>query len=137
MGASQSCSTVYGMGDTSNIVQCDGDFSKGPGQERLRTCAKIPNSTLTRGIVVSQGCSCRHHVTILASGLLFFLPFPYLVAVFSLLCTTLLYLVAIFLFLFITLHYWGNYSLLFSTFVRFLVGGGYFFFNPPFWHSTS
>ena len=49
-------------------------------------------------------------VTKLAGGLLFFLPFPYLVAVISLLYTTLLYLGAVFSLLYITLHYWGHYS---------------------------
>src|SRR5258706_9828550 len=47
-------------------------------------------------------CSC---VTKLAGGLLFLLPFPYLVAGFSFLFTTLLYFVAVFFFFFITLHY--------------------------------
>src|SRR5258706_13681382 len=73
----------------------------------------------------------------LASGLLFFLPFPYLVAVFSLLYTTLLYLVAIFSLLYITLHYWGHYSLLYSTCVRFMVAGGALFVTPPLWHPAS
>src|SRR5258706_7639752 len=47
------------------------------------------------------------HVTKLAGGLLFFLPFPYLVVVISLLYTTLLYLGAVFSLLYITLHCWG------------------------------
>src|SRR5258706_5395576 len=68
----------------------------------------------------------------LAGGLLFFLPFPYLVAVFSLLYTTLLYLVAVFSLLFINLHYFGHLSLLYSTFVRVIVAGGDLFFMPPF-----
>jgi|SRR5258706_1641543 len=48
----------------------------------------------------------------LASGLLFFLPFPYFVVVISL--------------LYITLHY--------STCVRFMVAGGDLFVMPPLWH---
>src|SRR5258706_6805914 len=73
----------------------------------------------------------------LAGGLLFFLPFPYLVAVFSLLYTTLLYLVAVFSLLFITLHYLGPYFLLYSTCVRFMVAGGDLFVTPPLWHPAS
>src|SRR5258706_3417921 len=77
------------------------------------------------------------NVTKLASGLLFFLPFPYLVAVFSLLYTTLLYLVAVFSLLYTTLHYWGHYFLLYSTCVRFMGSGRDFFVTPPLWHSGS
>src|SRR5258708_39174487 len=73
----------------------------------------------------------------LAGGLLFFLPFPYLVTVFSLLYTTLLYLVAVFSLLFITLHYWGHCSLLYSTCVRFMVAGGDLFVTPHLWHPAS
>src|SRR5258707_10590467 len=90
-------------------------------------------------------------VTKLAGGLLFFLPFPnlvaiitllyttllYLVAVISLLYTTLLYLWAVFLLLYITLHYLGHYSLLYSTCVRFMVAGGDLFVTPPLWHPAS
>jgi len=79
----------------------------------------------------------RTHVIKLAGGLLFFLPFPYLVAVFSLLYTTLLYLGAVFSLLYITLHYWGQYSLLYSTCVRFMVAGGDLFVTPPLWHPAS
>src|SRR5258706_9478371 len=77
------------------------------------------------------------HVTKLAGGLLFFLPFPYLVAVISLLYTTLLYLGAVFSLLYITLHCWGHYSLLCSTCVRFMVAGGDLFVTPPLWHPAS
>ena len=65
----------------------------------------------------------RLYVIKLAGGLLFFLPFPYFVAVFSL--------------LYITLHYWGHYSLLYSTYVRFMVAGGDLFVTPPLWHPAS
>ena len=58
--------------------------------------------------VLLDGGSNTNIVIKLASGLLFFLPLPYLVAVFSLLYTTLLYLGAVFSLLYITLHYWGT-----------------------------
>src|SRR5258706_886932 len=80
---------------------------------------------------------CTTYVIKLAGGLLFFLPFPYLVAVFSLLYTTLLYLGEVFSLLYITLHYWGHYSLLYSTCVRFMVAGGDLFVTPPLWHPAS
>jgi len=82
---------------------------------------------------------------------LFSLPLPYLVAVITLLYTTLLYLGAVFSLLYttllyfgavfpllsITLHYWGHYSLLYSTCVRFMVAGGDLFITPPLWHPAS
>src|SRR5258708_17861774 len=71
--------------------------------------------------VVSLWCdSWEGTVTKLAGGLLFFLPFP-------LPCGGH----------YITLHYstllWGGLSFLYSSCVRFIVAGGYFFFTPPFW----
>ena len=59
------------------------------------------------------------------------------VAVFSLLYTALLYLVAVFTLLYITLHYLGHFSLLYSTYVRFMVAGGCLFVIPPLWHPAS
>src|SRR5258708_31989018 len=90
-------------------------------------------------------------VTKLASGLLFFLPFPlpcgghYITLHYStllwgglsLLYSTLLYLLAVFSLLYITLHYLGHYSILYSTYVRFFVAGGDLFVTPPFLHPTS
>src|SRR5258706_3495125 len=56
--------------------------------------------------VVSLWCdSWEGTVTKLASGLLFFLPFPNLVAVITLHYTTLLYLVVVISLLYITFHY--------------------------------
>src|SRR5258706_15591680 len=93
---------------------------------------------LAKPLVKGKSIDVRRDTVIkLAGGLLFFLPFPYLVAVFSLLYTTLLYLVAVFSLLYITLHYWGHYSLLYSTCVRFMVAGGDLFVTPPLWHPAS
>jgi len=60
------------------------------------------------------------HRPVLLQAYCFFLPFPYFVAVISLLCITLLYL--------------GHFSLLYSTFVRVMVAGGDLFVTPPLWH---
>src|SRR5258706_13227535 len=90
-------------------------------------------------------------VTKLAGGLLFFLPFPLpcgshyitlhystlLGGSLSLLYSTLLYSGAVFSLLYITLHYWGHYSLLYSTCVRFMVAGGDLLITPPLWHPAS
>jgi|SRR5258706_15855814 len=68
--------------------------------------------------VVSLWCnSWEGTVTKLAGGLLFFLPSPYLVAVITLLYTTLLYLVAVITLHYTTLHYLGGsfITLLYST----------------------
>src|SRR5258706_16440979 len=37
----------------------------------------------------------------------------------------------------IALRYWGRYSLLYSTYVRFMVAGGDLFVTPPLWHPAS
>src|SRR5258706_9376951 len=71
-------------------------------------------------------------VTKLAGGLLFFLPFPYLVAVILLLFTSLLLLWAGFLFLLIILPYWGHFFLLYFSCVRFFRRCGFFFVTPSF-----
>src|SRR5258706_11728944 len=73
--------------------------------------------------VVSLWCdSWEGTVTKLANGLLFFLPSPYLVAVTTLLYTTLLYLVAVITLHYTTLHYFGAvfhyFTLLYSTLGR-------------------
>ena len=95
--------------------------------------------------------SLGHHVTKLAGGLLFFLPFPlpcgshYITLHYStllwgglsLLYSTLLYLGAVFSLLYITLHYWRHYSLLYSACVHFMVAGGDLFVTPPLWHPAS
>src|SRR5258706_7612627 len=61
--------------------------------------------------VVSLWCdSWEGTVTKLAGGLLFFLPFPNLMAGITLHYTTLLYLGAVISLLYTTLHYWGHYS---------------------------
>src|SRR5258706_1139910 len=39
--------------------------------------------------------------------------------------------------LYITLHYVGHFSLLYSTCVRFMVAGGDLFVTPPLWHPAS
>src|SRR5258706_2233765 len=92
-----------------------------------------------------------HNVTKLASGLLFFLPFPlpcgshYITLHYStlqwgglsLLYSTLLYLGAVFSLLYITLHYLGHWSLRYSTCVRFMVAGGDLFVTPPLLHPAS
>src|SRR5258706_2061546 len=90
---------------------------------------------LAKPLVKGKSIDVRRDTVIkLAGGLLFFLPFPYLVAVFSLLFTTLLYLVVVFSFLFISLHYWGHYFFLYSSYVRLFVAWGELLFKPPLLH---
>src|SRR5258706_3903840 len=78
------------------------------------------NQFLFEKLLLNKVCFGFGFVIKLAGGLLFFLPFPYFVVVISL--------------LYITLHYLGHYSLLYSTCVHFMVVGGDLFVTPPLWH---
>src|SRR5258706_8213176 len=125
----------------SRMIYTDGSGYKGAIGA---VAVAFANSTKIAELQSQLGPDTRHTVfegelvvIKLAGGLLFFLPLPYLVAVFSLLYTTLLYFWVIFPLLYITLHYWGHYSLLCSTFVRFMVAGGDLFVTPPLWHPAS